>query len=242
MKILFINGSPTKKKGMTDIAIDLLIQGAREAGAETEKIYLADKKINYCTGCFSCWLKTPGTCIYKDDMPEILGKIKNADILLLGTPLYVDGMTAQTKTFVDRIIPLVEPEFEMVDGHYRHAKRLDNVPDIALLSVCGFYELDNFDGLVDHVKRICKNFRSDYLGAVLKPYSYSLVMDELVPEHVTEIKNALVKAGAELAQNKRFEGETLDKIASQPFKAEDALNGANMFWDVCRKKKKFLYH
>ncbi|MGE4518370.1 MAG: flavodoxin family protein [Desulfobacteraceae bacterium] len=242
MKILFINGSPTKKKGMTDIAIDLLIQGAREAGAETEKIYLADKKINYCTGCFSCWLKTPGTCIYKDDMPEILGKIKNADILLLGTPLYVDGMTAQTKTFVDRIIPLVEPEFEMVDGHYRHAKRLDSVPDIALLSVCGFYELDNFDGLVDHVKRICKNFRSDYLGAVLKPYSYSLVMDELVPEHVTEIKNALVKAGAELAQNKRFEGETLDKIASQPFKAEDALNGANMFWDVCRKKKKFLYH
>jgi multimeric flavodoxin WrbA len=242
MKILFINGSPTKKKGMTDIAIDLLIQGAREAGAETEKIFLADKKINYCTGCFSCWLKTPGICIYKDDMPEILGKIKNADILLLGTPLYVDGMTAQTKTFVDRIIPLVEPEFEMVDGHYRHAKRLDNVPDIALLSVCGFYELDNFDGLVDHVKRICKNFRSDYLGAVLKPYSYSLVMDELVPEHVTEIKNALVKAGAELAQNKRFEGETLDKIASQPFKAEDALNGANMFWDVCRKKKKFLYH
>ncbi|MCB9482232.1 MAG: flavodoxin family protein [Desulfobacteraceae bacterium] len=242
MKILCINGSPTKKKGMTDIAIDLIMEGAGAAGAETEKIYLADKKINYCTGCFSCWLKTPGTCIFKDDMPELLDKVKNSDILLIGTPLYVDGMTAQTKTFVDRIIPLVEPEFEMVDGHYRHAKRLESIPDIALLSVCGFYELDNFDGLVDHVKRICKNFRSNYLGAVLKPYSYSLVMDELVPDHVKDIKTALKKAGSELAENKKFEENTLNMIASQPFKAQDALNGANMFWDLCRKKKEFIYH
>lgn len=242
VKILFVNGSPTKKKGMTDIAVDLLVKGAEEAGARTEKIYLAEKKINYCTGCFSCWIKTPGKCIFNDDMPELLEKIKESDILLLGTPLYVDGMTAQTKTFVDRIIPLVEPEFEMVDGHYRHAKRLDCVPDIALLSVCGFYELDNFDGLVDHVKRICKNFRSDYLGAVLKPYSYSLAMDDLVPDHVKEIKEAFIKAGKELAENKKFDEKTLETIASQPFKSEDALNGANMFWDVCRKKKEFLYH
>jgi multimeric flavodoxin WrbA len=242
MKILAVNGSPTKKKGMTDIALNLVLEGARKAGAETEYIYLADKGINYCIGCFSCWLKNQGSCVFKDDMPELLEKVKNADVLLLGTPLYVDGMTAQTKTFVDRIIPLVEPEFEMVDGHYRHAKRLENIPGIALLSVCGFYELDNFDGLVDHVKRICKNFRSDYIGALLKPYSYSFVMDDIFPEHVEEIKKAFVNAGHELAENKEFSVGTLEKAAELPFGPDDALVGANMFWEMCRDKKEFIYH
>lgn len=242
MKILAVNGSPTKKKGMTDITMNLFLSGAKKAGAEIETIYLQDKKINYCLGCFNCWLKTPGKCVFNDDMPDLLEKVKAADILVLGTPLYVDGMTAQTKTFIDRIIPLVEPEFEMIEGHYRHGKRLDKIPSIVLLSVCGFYELDNFDGLVDHVKRICKNFRAEYFGALLRPSSYTLVMDELFPKEVENIKNAIEKAGEEMVLNGSFGDETLAAAASQPIGAEDALNGANMFWDICRKKEKFLYH
>ena len=154
MKILAVNASPNKKRGMTHITMEHFIRGAEKKGAEVETVYLSEKKINYCTGCINCWLKTPGQCIFKDDMPELLEKIKVSDVMVLGTPLYVDGMTAQAKTFIDRIIPLVEPEFELVDGHYRHARRMEKIPSLILLSVCGFYEMDNFDGLVDHVKKI----------------------------------------------------------------------------------------
>ncbi len=242
MKILAVNGSPTKKKGMTDITLDLFLKGAQKKGAVTEKIYLQNKKINYCAGCFNCWIKTPGKCIHKDDMTELLEKVESTDILIIATPLYVDGMTAQTKTFLDRLIPLVEPEFEMVEGHYRHAKRLDNIPSVVLMSVCGFYEMDNFDGLVDHVKRMTKNFRSDYIGAVLRPFSYTLVMEELFPEEVQKIKEAIEKAGEELVTDRKFNPETLEKAAYTPLGAEDSLAGANMFWDLCRKKKNFIYH
>jgi len=242
MKILAVNGSPTKSKGMTDVTMNNFLEGAKAEGADVEYIQLSEKKINYCTGCFSCWVKTPGTCIFKDDMPEILEKIKAADVLVLGTPLYVDGMSAQTKTFIDRIIPLVQPEIDFVDGHNRHRKRLDRVPDIVLLSVCGFYELDNFDGLVDHVKRICKNFRSKFIGSILRPASYVYKMEDMFPEEVVKIKDALKKAGKELVMNRSFNDKTLENIASIPLNPDDFIGGANIFWEMCKKEKKFIYH
>ena len=51
-------------------------------------IYLKDKDIKHCSGCFTCWTKTPGKCIHKDDMEELLHKISQADVIVYATPLY----------------------------------------------------------------------------------------------------------------------------------------------------------
>lgn len=241
MKILTLNASPTMKKGMTSRLMDNFLEGAKDAGAEIETVYVQKLKINYCIGCFGCWVKTPGVCVHKDDMVPLLEKVRNADCLLMATPLYADGMTAQMKTVIDRMIPLIDPHIENVGGHNRHVKKMEKIPAIALLSVCGFYELDNFDGLVDHVKRICRNFQAHYLGAVLRPFSYLLNLEELMPEEVKNVRAATVQAGRELVMNRGFSPGTLAAVAHNPIPKDLFNQSANEFWDACIKESRFLH-
>jgi multimeric flavodoxin WrbA len=241
MKIFAVNGSPNMKKGMTHVLMETFLDGAREAGAEVETIFLQKKKIRYCLGCFDCWVKTPGVCVQKDDMPELLEKVLEADWFVIGTPLYVDGMTAQTKTFLDRMIPLADPHFELVDGHYRHPQRYGkNCPGVVLVSVCGFYERDNFDGLIDHMERICRNMQSRFVGAVVRPSSYIFTLEKVLAEPVQKIKEAARRAGRELVEKGTLSPQVLDDVARDYLPKEAFLKGSNDFWDRCIKAGAFL--
>ena len=101
-KVLIISASP-RRKGNSDILCDQFLSGVKEAGHEVEKVFLRDKKIKYCTGCYTCE-KTKGICAYKDDMPELLEKMIQADVLVLSTPVYFYCMNAQLKTVIDRTV------------------------------------------------------------------------------------------------------------------------------------------
>ncbi|MEA1970545.1 MAG: flavodoxin family protein [Thermodesulfobacteriota bacterium] len=241
MKIFAVNGSPNMKKGMTHILLEDFLEGAREAGAEVETVLLQKKKINYCLGCFDCWVKTPGVCVHKDDMPELMEKARQADCIVIGTPLYVDGMTAQTKTFLDRMIPLVDPHFELVDGHYRHPPRSGRNPaDIILVSVCGFYERDNFDGLIDHMERMCRNMQSRFVGAVVRPSSYIFTLEKILGEQIKEIREATRRAGREFVEKGTLSPQVLDDVSRDYLPKDLMLKGANDFWDKCIKVGKLL--
>lgn len=82
---------------------DEFIHGAKEAGHETEKIFLRNEKINFCTGCGVC--NTTSKCVQKDDMAEILDKMVKADVIVLSTPVYFYTMDGQMKTLIDRTVP-----------------------------------------------------------------------------------------------------------------------------------------
>ena len=98
--ILVISSSP-RKGGNSDLLCDQFIAGANESGHNTEKIYVRDKKINFCTGCGTCFQgKKP--CPQRDDMSEILEKIVSADIIVMATPVYFYAMCGQMKTLIDR--------------------------------------------------------------------------------------------------------------------------------------------
>ncbi len=233
MKIFAVNGSPRMKNGMTHILTDLFLEGAVEAGAEVESVFLQKKKIGYCLGCFKCWVATPGRCVQKDDMAELLEKMTDADYFLIGTPIYLDGMSAQTKTFLDRIVPVADPHLQIIDGHYRHQLLVDKLPEVVLLSVCGGYEMDNFEPLVDQVTRICRTLQTRFVGSVLRPVSYILEMDKAMPEGVAAIKAAIRQAGRELVERGAFVPETLDQVAENYLDSETFLNAVNQFWDAC---------
>lgn len=101
--ILVISASP-RRGGNSDILCDEFIRGAQETGNKTEKIFLGDKKIGFCTACDYCQANS-GKCIQDDDMAEILEKLISADVIVLATPVYFYTLNAQMKTLIDRVYP-----------------------------------------------------------------------------------------------------------------------------------------
>ncbi len=99
-KILVISSSP-RRGGNSDLLCDRFISGSQEAGHQAEKIFLKDKKINYCIGCGNC-IVAGKRCSQKDDMAEILDKMISSDVIVMATPVYFYTMSGQLKTFIDR--------------------------------------------------------------------------------------------------------------------------------------------
>ena len=99
-KILIVSASP-RKGGNSDLLCDQFMRGAKEAGNQTEKIFLRDKRINHCVACGTCQ-GNGGNCVQKDDMAEVLDKMTAADVIVMATPVYFYSMNGQMKTLIDR--------------------------------------------------------------------------------------------------------------------------------------------
>ena len=100
--VLILSGSP-RKGGNSDALCDQFMRGAVEAGNKVEKIRVAEKKIGFCSGCYYCQ-KSGGVCAKKDDMPELLQKMIDADVIVLASPVYFYSIDAQLKTVIDRTV------------------------------------------------------------------------------------------------------------------------------------------
>jgi multimeric flavodoxin WrbA len=100
-KVLILSSSP-RKQGNSNALCDRFMEGAIEASHQVEKVVLAEKKINYCTGCYAC--SKNGKCAQKDDMAQILDSMVAADVIVMATPVYFYTMCAQMKTVIDRTV------------------------------------------------------------------------------------------------------------------------------------------
>jgi len=100
--VLILSGSP-RKGGNTDTLCEEFKRGAEISGHSVEKIFVAAKKISYCTGCYYC-AENGGHCVIEDDMNEILEKIEAADVIVLSSPVYFYSISAQLKTVIDRCV------------------------------------------------------------------------------------------------------------------------------------------
>ena len=111
-RILVLSTSP-RIGGNSETLADVFIEGAEEAGHETKKICLYDKKIEFCKGCLGC--QTTGKCILRDDAERIIAQMKAMDVLVFATPIYFYEMSGQMKTLLDRTNPLFPAEYEFRD-------------------------------------------------------------------------------------------------------------------------------
>lgn len=111
-RILVLSTSP-RIGGNSETLADVFIKGAEEAGHETKKICLYDKKIDFCKGCLAC--QTTGKCILRDDAERIIAQMKTMDVLVFATPIYFYEMSGQMKTLLDRTNPLFPAEYEFRD-------------------------------------------------------------------------------------------------------------------------------
>lgn len=101
MKVLVVNGSP-RRKGNTSALLEAVIDGAREAGAETEHVRLDEIDLRGCVGCLKC-RTNPGLCAREDDLSPVLEAMKESDGIAVGCPVYMYHVSGQMKLFVDRI-------------------------------------------------------------------------------------------------------------------------------------------
>jgi multimeric flavodoxin WrbA/putative sterol carrier protein len=231
MKVLALNSSArTGDVSKTEIVLDYLVQGMREAGAEVEVIELRKKKIRYCIGCFTCWTKTPGMCIHKDDMTkEILPKYLDSDLVILATPLFHYTVNALMKTFIERTLPVLLPFFEKRDGVTKHPYRHET-PHVVVLSVAGFPEESVFDALKFYVNFM---FRKQRLVAEIYRTSSEMFTRSSTSTNISDIREALIQGGRELVQSMKISQETMVRIKKPITNFEEMAPLGNLMWQTC---------
>jgi len=108
MKLTAFLGSP-RANGNTDTLALKILEGAKEAGFETEVVALRSLNIRGCVGCERCWTKER-PCAFDDDMTILYDTIASSDVLLFATPVYWYAPTALMKAFIDRLVPFNRPQ------------------------------------------------------------------------------------------------------------------------------------
>ena len=105
LKAMFFNGSPRKNKNTADM-LQSAMRGAEAAGAECELVHLYDIDFKGCKSCFACKVKnskTNGVCALKDDLRPILERCRQADVIVLGSPVYYSYPTGVMRSFLERL-------------------------------------------------------------------------------------------------------------------------------------------
>lgn len=116
-KIIVLNGSP-RKKGNTSALVSAFAEGAKSAGNSVTEFFLAGMEIHGCRGCFGGGKNPDSPCVQKDDMDKIYPAYKEADIVVLATPLYYWTISGQLKCAFDRLFAVAE-----CDPDYRNPKK-----------------------------------------------------------------------------------------------------------------------
>lgn len=111
-KVLLINGSPRKGDWNTITLLKQAAEGAASVGVDIELLNLYDYTYKGCVSCLACKIKnskTNGLCAYRDELTPVLQKAKQADVIIMGSPVYYDYPTAQLRAFLERFMFLVDP-------------------------------------------------------------------------------------------------------------------------------------
>ena len=237
MKIVAVNGSHKGRAGNTAVMVDALLKGARLAGAETAHIVLAEKEIGYCRACKACWFATPGQCVLKDDMAEIVPLLKSADIWVWATPLYFDNISSRLKTFIDRLMVLASPRWTQdKNGECRHLTA-GPPPKLALIANCGYPERTHFQVISHWIERHARNLGAEVVGEICASEGALLSSgaEELRPI-VADRLQAIETAGREIAAGIAISAETCDLLARPFIPAEAYISGVDSYLDTMLKR------
>lgn len=148
--IIFVGSM--RKNGNTARLAQSFAEGASKNN-NVEIVSVADYNVNPCIGCNSCFTRNGNMCFQNDDMAQIYEKLRNADIVVIASPVYFYGISAQLKAIVDRLHTPMKNTF--------HIKKLG-------LFLVGAAELPNlFDPIVMQYQMVLDFFKLESIGTVL---------------------------------------------------------------------------
>jgi multimeric flavodoxin WrbA len=216
-KVVAINGSAKMEKGNTARVLVAFLDGMREAGASVELFYAKRLNVKPCMGEFYCWNEKPGVCYQEDNMQMLYPKLREADILVLATPVYIP-LPGEMQNLINRLCPLIEPILTWQDGRTRAKFHDDvNIRKIVLVSTCGWWEMGNFGTVLRIAEEIAKDVSVEFAGAILRPHAYLMAENT---EKAKKVIGALRKAGYELVKKERM-SKSLLEVISQPLISEE---------------------
>lgn len=213
-KAIAINGSPRRQNGNTTMLLAPLIQGMKDAGCDVELFYARDLKIKSCS-CSNmyCWYQKPGTCCLKDDMDLLYPRLRDAEILILATPVYIP-LPGEMQNIINRLCPLIKPLLETRQGRTRARFHADvKIRKILLVSTGGWWEKGNFGTVTRIAEELAEDASVEFAGAVIRPHASLMKKEGKLTRDGEAVVEAARKAGCELVHNGAISQETFEAIS-----------------------------
>jgi len=133
MNIVVLNGVPEGYDSRMSGYVEELVKALMTRGHTVNEFRLHEMKIKYCTGCFGCFVKTPGVCLIKDDAEKVCREYIQSDLAIMASPVITGFTSALLKRVQDRLIPAILPFVEVIHGEFHHPARYDTLPLLGLL-------------------------------------------------------------------------------------------------------------
>jgi multimeric flavodoxin WrbA len=219
MNILAINGSHRGEKGYSQILIDKFFEGARQLNTDCDTIVLKNYKINQCLGCRAChkpehYLK----CVYeeKDDVKGIFDRMREADILVFATPIYIFNMTGLMKVFLDRITSTADSSIMTTSdsGLFFHHidKKLISKPFV-LITTQDNIENETSKNVLSYFKTFSSFLDAPFVGYIRRKngsligYGKDLEKEKQYPI-IALVNESIKKAGFEIVRYNKIKKKT----------------------------------
>ncbi len=228
-KVIAVNGSPRVDQGSTAMVLGAFIRGMEAAGAQVRTVYPSRLKMHPCDCSeMRCWFTHPGECYHRDDMSGMCRLLRETEVVVLATPVYVP-LPGDMQHFINRLCPLMDPHLVFKDGRTRVRLRDDvSIKRFAVLSTGGWWEKENFDTVVRIVRGLAAGTGAVFAGAVLRPHVDVMKSAEgMQMAGGAEVLEAVEKAGRELIGEGAMQQATLDAI-SRPLISREAYLS---FWN-----------
>ena len=186
MKALILDGTKSSNDESTKI-FNLMLEELNKLNWEVISIALEDINIGYCTGCFGCWVQTPGECIIKDYEENVVKDMVHSDLIIYLTPIVFGGYSSILKKALDRQIGRVLPYFVKINGEVHHSKRYEKQQSLLSIGLLDKHDSEKEEIFKTLVARNAINMWAPFQRAIIS------LKDEDVSEFSNHFNKALME-------------------------------------------------
>jgi len=237
MKILLLRGNP-RKTGISEILVDLFVQGVKKADGIIEDINLCDLKIKECIGCFSCAKSSSSKCIFDDDMKVLNEKLSECDVLICATPVYFYSMSAKMKIFWERCFPFLSGYEKSKKDTWQNSLNFKvRNKKFFTINIGSSRFLNTYKALENTWNTISDSMGFESLGNIVRSESVQFIHPNSNLEKVERIKKAFVKAGESIVKNSFISEEIFNELSIELSESDEIFAyNSNLFWQRLKSK------
>lgn len=166
LKTVLLNGAGAGN-ALSERGLRAVQSALQETGCQVQAFDLEQRSIEFCKGCFGCWIRTPGECVIDDEGRDVARAYVQNDLVVLYTPITFGGYSSTLKRAVDRLIPNILPHFTLVHGEVHHKRRYRKYPRMAVVGVLAGRDAEEEDIFAVLAERNALNMWAPSYGVVV---------------------------------------------------------------------------